>query len=293
MKTFLYTAIALAAFAGNSVLCRLALGNHVIDAAGFTAIRLFAGALVLIAILKLTGKTKFPISRGSWKASFMLFLYAAAFSYAYISLDTGTGALVLFSAVQATMIIAGMVAGNRLCLLEWAGFFTAFAGFVYLSAPSLSTPSIAGFILMTIAGAAWGFYTLAGKNSTDPLADTAYNFLRALLFVSILAIVAFHNISLSFRGILLAVLSGSIASGAGYAVWYAALRGLSSTQAAVVQLFVPVLAAAGGVVFTNENFSLRMALSSLMILGGILTAVLAPLPRIFQEKFSKNNKKNP
>ena len=274
MKIILCTILALFAFAGNSILCRLALGEDTIDAASLTTIRLLSGIIVLAIILKMTNASRAITSKGSWKASFMLFLYAVTFSFAYISLDTGTGALILFGAVQITMILVGLLAGNKLHYFEWLGVIAAFSGFVYLVMPSLTTPSLIGFILMSVAGVAWGFYTLAGKGSESPLSDTAYNFLRTLPLVIILIVVTNQNASLSQRGILLAVLSGGIASGLGYTIWYIALGGLSSIQAAAVQLLVPVIAAIGGVLFTNEMFSLRLATSSVMILGGITAVIL-------------------
>ena len=205
----------------------------------------------------------------------MLFLYAGSFSFAYVSLATGTGALILFGAVQITMILSSVLRGNTLSKLEWLGVLVAFAGFVYLVMPGVGTPSLQGFILMTVSGVTWGFYTLAGKGSKNPLSDTAYNFFRTLPLVVVLIAVTFQYAALSTSGVILAVLSGGLASGAGYTIWYMALRGLSTTQAASVQLLVPVIAAIGGIVFANEALSLRVALSSLLILGGILAVVLA------------------
>ena len=204
----------------------------------------------------------------------MLFLYAITFSFAYISLETGIGALILFGSVQITMILASLISGNRLHYSEWIGVVIAFSGFVYLVLPGLTTPSLMGFILMTVAGIAWGIYTLLGRGSNNPLSDTAHNFLRTLPFVAVLIAITFQNSNLSQEGILLAALSGGIASGIGYTVWYIALRGLSITHAAVIQLFVPVLAAVGGVLFANELISLRLVLSSTMILGGIMAVVM-------------------
>lgn len=274
IKTLAGTSFALLAFAGNSILCRLALGENTIDAASFTVIRLLSGIIVLAAILKITNRNNERVSKGSWLASFTLFIYAITFSYAYISLDTGTGALILFGAVQITMIVVSLVSGTRLHYSEWIGVIVAFSGFVYLIKPGLTTPSLMGFILMTIAGIAWGFYTLCGKGSKQPIADTAYNFLRTLPFAVILIVVALRDFDISQQGILLACLSGGLASGVGYAVWYFSLGGLSSTQAAVVQLLVPVIAAVGGVLFSDEIISIRLVLSSIMVLGGILTVVL-------------------
>lgn len=274
MKTILCTALALIAFAGNSVLCRLALGEGAIDAASFTSIRLLSGIIMLAVILKIVQAESTIRSKGSWKASFFLFLYAVTFSFAYISLDTGVGALILFGSVQITMILAGLLSGNKLQYFEWGGMLLAFSGFVYLVMPGLATPSLIGFILMFISGIAWGFYTLIGKGSINPLSDTAYNFSRTLPFVIVLSAITFQYFSLSQKGIFLAILSGAITSGAGYTIWYIALRGLSVVQAAVVQLFVPVIAAVGGVIFSDEIISLRLILSSVIILGGILIVIL-------------------
>jgi drug/metabolite transporter (DMT)-like permease len=274
LRTLILTALALIAFAANSVLCRLALDGGTIDAAGFTVIRLLSGALVLSAILKIKNNKSRLSSKGSWSASFMLFLYAITFSYAYITLDTGTGALILFGAVQITMIALSLLSGNRLHLSEWLGVSIAFTGFVYLVLPGVTTPSVIGFSLMTVAGMAWGVYTLKGKGSESPLRDTAYNFLRTIPMIAIVGIAAISQAHFSTTGIGLAVLSGGIASGIGYTIWYTALSGLSATQAAVVQLSVPVIAAFGGVLFVSEAITLRLAISAVLILGGILLVVL-------------------
>lgn len=274
LKTIFFTSFALIAFAANSVLCRLALGEGTIDAASFTSIRLLSGAVVLLIILKLTDKDNTTSSQGNWLSALMLFTYAIAFSYAYITLDTGTGALILFGSVQITMILLSMFSGNRLHISEWIGMLVAFTGFVYLVLPGVSTPSLTGFLLMTLAGIAWGIYTLRGRGSKNPLADTTQNFVRTLPLVIILALITLQQAQLSSTGIILAILSGAVASGIGYTIWYLALGGLSATQAAVVQLSVPVIAALGGVIFVSEIISLRLTISSTMILGGILIVVL-------------------
>lgn len=273
-KTLLLTGIALIAFAANSVLCRLALGEDLIDASGFTVIRLLSGTLVLLTILKIRGNKIKMSGNGKWSASFLLFIYATAFSFAYVSLDTATGALILFGSVQLSMILLSLISGNRLHATEWGGIFLAFIGFIFLILPGVSTPSIKGLVLMTISGIAWGIYTLKGRNSPSPLLDTANNFLRTVPFILVLALLTFQNIHLSAEGILLAVLSGGIASGIGYAIWYVALAGLSSNLAAVVQLLVPVIAAFGGVMFVSEPITSRLLLSGTMILGGILLVVI-------------------
>lgn len=273
-KIIICIIFALLAFAGNSVLCRLALGENTIDAASFTSIRLLSGIIMLIALVSLSSKKSESVSRGSWFAALMLFVYALAFSYAYISLDTGIGALILFGSVQIAMIIIGIITGNKLHTIEWIGLIIAFSGIVYLVAPSLTTPSLSGFILMMIAGTAWAFYTLKGRGSKNPLRDTAYNFLRTSPLLVLLIIFALQNAHISTEGMILAILSGAITSGLGYSVWYVALTGLTVTQAAVIQLFAPVIAAIGGVVFTHEDITLHLVLSSCLVLGGVLTVIL-------------------
>jgi drug/metabolite transporter (DMT)-like permease len=274
LKTSLLTGLALIAFAANSVLCRLALGSGAIDASSFTVIRLLSGALVLSIILSMKGRNKGVSSKGSWTAGFMLFVYAITFSYAYLSVDTGTGALILFGAVQITMILLSLMSGTRLHISEWTGVIVAFTGFIYLVLPSVTTPSINGLLLMTVSGVAWGVYTLKGRSSKNPLMDTAYNFLRTIPFVVLLVIFTLHNLNYSSEGIMLALLSGAITSGVGYTIWYIALTSLSSTQAAVIQLSVPVIAALGGVIFVSEIITTRLIISTAIVLGGILMVIL-------------------
>ena len=283
LKTILLTSLALVAFAANSILCRLALGTEAIDATGFTVARLATGALVLWLILTIRPTQQTSVDepldqinpKGSWFAGIMLFVYAATFSFAYLSMDTGTGVLILFGAVQLTMILVSLIRGQRLLWAEWLGVLVAFCGFVYLVLPGLGTPSMIGFVLMSLSGIAWGFYTLNGQGSTHPLNDTAHNFLRTLPMAAILLLFLFSQLQITTQGIILAMLSGGIASGLGYTIWYSALRNLSSTQAAVLQLLVPVIAALGGVIFMAEVMTYRLALSGAMILGGILLVVLA------------------
>ena len=266
--------LALIAFAANSVLCRLALGADAIDAASFTVIRLISGVAILYIIFKATDRKAHELSQGSWRAGLMLFLYAITFSFAYISLDAGTGALILFAAVQITIIAVSTFRGQRLSLPEWAGVVIAFTGFVYLVLPGVSAPSTSGFLLMTVAGIAWGMYTLYGKGSTRPLADTAFNFIRTVPLALIVALIAITHAHYSIHGVVLAVLSGGVASGLGYTIWYSALRGLSATQAGIVQLLVPVIAAVGGILFISEAMTLRLLVSSLLIIGGIFFVIV-------------------
>lgn len=269
--------LAILAFAGNSVLCRLALSEQSIDAGSFTVIRLCSGAIILFFILlaKRGKNSTKQLDTGSWFGAVTLFLYAATFSYAYVSLETGVGALILFGTVQITMILVSLATGNRHHVLEWVGMAIAFSGFVYLVLPDLSGPSLLGFILMATSGMSWGLYTLIGRRSANPLTDTAYNFLRALPFCLVLVLFVFlaDGVQLSERGVLLAVLSGAIASGLGYTLWYMALSGLSTTLAAVLQLLVPVIAAIGGVLFAEELVTSRLLLAALLVLGGISIVV--------------------
>lgn len=268
------TVLALIALAANSVLCRLAFENNAIDASSFTIIRLLSGTIVLLIIIAVSQNLTGTTAKGSWTASFMLFLYAITFSFAYISLDTGIGALILFGSVQITMILMSLLSGTRLHFAEWVGVTTAFTGFVYLVLPGVSAPSMTGLFLMTVAGIAWGIYTLKGRDSKSPLMDTAYNFLRTTPLVILLTFITINNAHYSSEGILLALLSGGITSGIGYTIWYIALGGLSSTQAAVLQLSVPVIAAFGGVIFLSEQITFRLSVSATLVLGGILIVVL-------------------
>jgi drug/metabolite transporter (DMT)-like permease len=273
-KTLSLTVLALLAFAGNSVLCRLALNDDVIDAASFTSIRLFSGIIFLLFIVLIKTKKRINIKDGSWLSSFLLFLYAITFSYAYISLDTGTGALILFGSVQITMIVFSLIKGRRFLLVEWLGLFFAIVGLVLFLLPGASAPPFSGFALMAIAGLSWGFYTLVGKNSQKPLIDTTNNFLRTLPFIVLISLFSFDSIHLSNQGIMLAIVSGAITSGLGYAIWYSALAGLTVTQAAVVQLTVPIIAAFGGILFSHEIITARLITSSVLVLGGVLVVTM-------------------
>ncbi len=272
--TWILAAIAMIAFATNSVLCRMALGGRLVDAAGFTAIRLASGA-VMLALLTLALRSPNVLKSGSWLSGFYLFLYAVAFSFSYLRLSAGTGALILFGCVQATMIIAGLRRGERPHPLQWTGLAAALAGLFYLVFPGLHAPSIAGSLLMAVAGIAWGLYSLRGRGVKDPVAQTAGNFLRAVPFSLIVLAGRLHGFDPHPRGVLLAVVSGALASGIGYAVWYTTLRGLSATRAAAVQLSVPVLAAFGGVIFLAEQITVRLLIASFLILGGVALTVIA------------------
>ncbi len=266
------TTMALIAFAANSIFCRFALGDQTIDAASFTTVRLLSGALTLACIVLHTRRGS-PLQSGNWISASMLFLYAVTFSFAYISLSAGTGALILFGAVQITMILSGLIAGERPRLLEWLGLLAALGGLVYLVLPGLSAPSPLGSALMALAGIAWGVYSLRGRGIDDPVANTTGNFVRAAPLALIVSLIALSNYSLSPKGALLAVLSGALASGLGYVIWYAALRDLTATRAATVQLAVPVIAAIGGIFFLAEAVTLRLTFASIAILGGVGLAI--------------------
>jgi drug/metabolite transporter (DMT)-like permease len=261
------------AFASNSLLNKLALGRESIDAVSYTAVRLIAGALTLWLISALQRNNVGSNVRGNWISAAMLFLYAIAFSFAYLSLSAGTGALILFGSVQMTMIFVALRSGERPKLQEWLGVLTALGGLVYLVMPGLRAPSPIGSALMMLAGIAWGIYSLRGRGSASPLADTAGNFIRAVPLIVIVRFVMLNDVFLTQSGILLAVLSGAVASGVGYVIWYTALAGLTATRAAIVQLYVPVLAAWGGVLFLAEDLSLRLILAAAFILGGIALAI--------------------
>lgn len=281
-RTAALTALAMLAFAANSLLCRMALQPALIDPASFGSVRLVSGAIVLAAIVRLRA-TRGAASHGDWAAAAMLFAYVAFFSFAYLSLSAGTGALILFGAVQLTMLVAGLRAGEHFGMAARVGLALAVAGLVYLVLPGLSAPPLLGAALMAAAGVAWGLYSLHGRGVTDPLAATAGNFIRAVpmaLALSALAMLAAQAAHAAAAGIVLAVLSGAITSGLGYVIWYAALRGLNATRAAVVQLSVPPIAAAGGTLLLGEGISLRLALASAAILGGIALVLTSRAKRM-------------
>jgi drug/metabolite transporter (DMT)-like permease len=267
------TICALLAFAANSILCRQALGEHSIDAATFTAIRLVSGAITLLVISQfVSSREQRRAASRSWWPAVALFSYAAFFSLAYHWLTAGTGALLLFGFVQATMIGYSISRGTRLTLPQWLGIASAFAGLIILVWPGLSAPSPVGCTLMALAGISWGVYSLLGKGVADPLVATAVNFRRAVPLAFLLLIgFAFGNSPLhhSSRGFILAVISGAITSGLGYVIWYRALRGLTAVQAATVQLAVPILSALGGVALMSEPFPTRLAIAIPLVIGGI------------------------
>lgn len=268
------TAVSMLAFAANSVLCRMALSQTAIDPAGFTLTRIASGAATLWLLTVLAGRGRHRVG-GSWRGAFALFAYAAAFSFAYVSLTAGTGALLLFGAVQATMIARGLMAGERLKPIQWLGLGSALAGLVVLVAPGVTAPEPLGALLMAAAGVAWGAYSLLGRGSTDPLGATAGNFLRAAPMALALAVPLIASLNPDPMGLVYGLLSGAVASGLGYALWYSALPGLTATRAASVQLSVPVITALAGTLLLGEALTLRLGLASVAVLGGIALVVAA------------------
>ena len=266
------TTMAMIAFASNSLLCRVALKNTDIDAASFTTIRLISGAVILFFIAgAFRGKQN---GAGNWWSAIALFGYAAGFSFAYISLSAATGAFLLFGAIQVTMIGHGIWKGERLLWLQLVGLTLAFAGLVGLLLPGLSAPPLFGAILMLSAGIAWGIYSLRGRGAGDPTRITAGNFMRSVPLTGALSLIMLYDLSFDWPGICYAIASGALTSGIGYVIWYTALPGLKATQAAIVQLSVPVLVAVGGTIFLGEAATLRLVLAATAILGGIALVIL-------------------
>jgi drug/metabolite transporter (DMT)-like permease len=278
MTGFLVVLFTLIAFAANSLLCRVALGRHLIDPVSFTTVRLASGAVALWFLLRAsTGSFAAPAtkaSRGTWGSGLALFVYAGAFSLAYLSLSTGTGALILFGMVQVTMLGAALKSGERPGLAQSIGIAAAILGLVYLVLPGISAPDPGGALLMALAGVAWGVYSIRGRGATSPASMTAGNFLRSVPPALVASAVALPTIHGELAGLLLALVSGVVTSGLGYVLWYRALKNLTTTQASVVQLVVPVLAAFGGVVFLSEQVSTRLVAASALILGGVATTLV-------------------
>jgi len=273
-RTLLLTTLAMLAFAGNSLLCRVALRDTGIDPTSFSALRLLAGALVLGLLLRLR---RGPSTvTGDWRGAVALFVYAAAFSYAYVNLDAGTGALLLFASVQLSMIAWGLFKGERLSPRQTLGSALALAGLVGLLLPGASTtPAIAASLLMILSGIAWGAYSLLGRGSSDPLAATAGSFIRAMPIAAVLCLAAFPSLAWDRPGVIYALLSGGLTSGVGYAIWYAVLPRLAATQAASIQLSVPLLTALAGSLLLSEPLTGRLLVAGLTILGGIVLVLLA------------------
>jgi len=280
LRTLLLTAAAMVAFAANSLLCRLALQQGGIDPASFSSIRLVSGALALVLIVRLRAPNAPPPGKPDGWAAGMLFAYVLFFSVAYLSLGAGTGALILFGAVQLTMCLAGWRAGERFGTAGGLGFAAALAGLVALVLPGVTAPEPLGALSMAVAGVAWGVYSLRGRGVADPLAATASNFMGAAPMALAVSVLLFRSAHFSAAGIALAVASGALTSGVGYVIWYAALRGLTALRAAAVQLSVPPLAAFGGVLLLDEAITPRLVGASVAILGGIALVLVARVRRV-------------
>lgn len=273
VRTVACAVLALIAFAANSVLCRLALRDAAVDPATFTTIRILSGAVTLMLVAWATGADRSG-ALGSWKPAMLLSLYAVSFAFAYVSLSAGVGALILFGSVQVTMLFAAVSQGERPHPLQWLGVVVALGGLVYLVRPGLSAPPFGGAALMSSAGVSWGFYSLSGRGAQNPLTQTTSNFARALPMVMLISMAWLPRIHFEPRGAALAIASGSVASGLGYVVWFTALRGLTAVRAAVVQLAVPILAAAGGVIVLAEPVPARLPIASMLVLGGIAVTIV-------------------
>ena len=271
LRVSAFTAVALLAFAGNSLLCRLALRGGHADPAAFTLIRLASGAAALWIVLR-AGRRDLRIG-GDWRAALALFAYAITFSFAYMGLTAGTGALLAFGAVQASMLVVGFFKGERLGPAQALGLALAVAGLVYMVLPGVEAPAPLGALLMLTAGVAWGLYSLRGRRSGDPVAATAGNFLRAVPLAVVATLLFVSRLEVDPLGWTLALISGVVTSGLGYVIWYKALKDLTATRAAVVQLSVPPIAAFGGVLFLGESFTSRLAIASCVILGGVALAI--------------------
>jgi len=282
MRVFILTLLAMIAFAGNSLLCRAALKQTAIDPATFTSVRIFSGATMLWLIVALRSSFWSPVAghrsfqSGNWPSSIALFVYAAGFSFAYVSLSAGTGALLLFGAVQATMILWGFRKGERLHPTQIIGILIALIGLVVLVFPGISAPPFLASSLMLAAGIAWGVYSLRGKTATNATAATAGNFLRAVPFAVLIGVIAgsLQKMRFDSLGVICAISSGAVTSGLGYVIWYSALTGLKPASAATVQLSVPVLAATGGILLLHEPLTLRYVIASMAVLGGIALVII-------------------
>ncbi len=276
------TALAMIAFAANSILARLALAEGNMGPWSFTAIRITSGALCLSLLV---GPSK-SLQQGSWRAASALLLYGAFFSYAYISLPAGTGALILFAAVQTTMIGGGLLSGERLHVLQWLGLGLAIGGLVYLMLPSIAPPSPIGASMMALSGLGWGLYSLMGRGQGDPIALTAGNFLRAAMLCALLTVPILLRLpenSLAPKGVSLALTSGILTSALGYVIWYMTLKHLTAIRAGISQLSVPIIAAIGGMLFIAEPFTTRFFIAMCATLAGIGLATL-PLNELLKSR---------
>ena len=275
LRLALLVSLAMLAFAANSLLCRLALRGGHIDAASFTVLRLGSGALVLALLLVL--RRRWSLCAGNWLSALALFVYAAGFSFAYLQLDAASGALLLFGAVQTSMLGHGVWRGERLSLLQWVGVLLALTGLAILLLPGASAPPVQPALLMLLAGAGWALYSLRGRTAGDATRNTAGNFLRALVLA--LPLLLLGDRQADGPGWLCALLSGALASGGGYALWYAVLPALRATQAATIQLSVPLLTALAGVLLLDGSFGWRRALACMLLPGGVALSLWARHPR--------------
>lgn len=267
LRLFFYTALTMVAFAANSLLCRMALKETGIDAASFTTMRLLSAAAMLWLLMRWHRQA--PLRHGAWRSALTLFVYAATLSFAYRTIDTGAGALMLFGAVQVTMILAGFIAGERMGAVQIIGFVAAMAGLAILASPGIEAPSVLDSILMLVSGVAWGMYSLSGRGQLDPAAATAGNFLRTVPFTVALSLIALPWLQPDARGALLAVASGALSSALGYILWYRVLQHMRAMTASTVQLSAPVLAALAGIALLGESLTRDLLIASLLILGGI------------------------
>jgi drug/metabolite transporter (DMT)-like permease len=278
-KTAIFVALAMTAFAANSIFTRLAIGAGQIDAAGFSGVRLLSGAIALVILLLVTGRAV-PLAanltnRTRWTTAMALLIYAVPFSFSYVLLGAGTGALILFATVQLSMFAWAVFKGDRPAPLAMLGMAIALCASAYLVSPGLTAPDPLGAALMVTAGIAWAVYSLLGRGSTEPLTDTALNFVFLVPVAILLCAISLRAATPQAAGIFWAIASGALASGIGYAIWYRALPHLTRTRAAAVQLSVPVIAAAGGILFIGEALTFRLAISSVLILGGLALAIAA------------------
>jgi drug/metabolite transporter (DMT)-like permease len=275
LKAVLLTSLAMVAFASNSILCRLALGQETIDPASFASIRVLSGATVLLLVAAL-GRRSLAKSGANARSALMLFVYMVFFSFAYATLGAATGALILFGAVQITMITAALRGGERLPPASWFGLGLAVIGLIYLVLPGITAPDPLGAALMTVAGVGWGLYSLLGRGVADPLAATTVNFFYSAPLALVVSLMFRHEANFTSSGLALAAASGVVASGCGYVIWYAALSHLNATRASIVQLSVPIIAAIGAVLLLSEHVTTRLLLAAVATLGGVALVLAQP-----------------
>ncbi len=277
VRTLALTSAALVGFASNSLLTRAALATHELDPATFTLVRVLAGAVTIVVLVALRGRP--ATERGSWSSAAALAGYAIFFTLAYNRINASVGALVLFGAVQTTMMSVGLVRGERLGAIDWIGVALAIAGLLVFAVPGVTAPDPLGTAMMAIGGACWGVYSLAGQRARDPLAETAGNFIRALIPIAVFAAVSLPSRHVTTPGVLLAVVSGSLASGVAYTIWYAVLPAVAAWRAAIVQTGTPLLTAIAAIVFLDETFTVRLLIASALVITGVLLTVLPALHR--------------